>query len=104
MRNCLRTPKLVLLVRGGMSPLAALQTATWNSARYLTLDATAGSIGMGKAADLVLLDANPLDDIGNTRRIRAVVRGGRLLNRRDLDAIIDTARRQFERTPPKSPV
>jgi imidazolonepropionase-like amidohydrolase len=95
--------ELMLLVRGGMSPLAALQTATINPARYLQLDQTLGSVGVGKAADLVLLDANPLEDIGNVRRIHAVMVRGRLLDRQALDGILGKARREFEVTPPRQP-
>ncbi len=47
-----------------------------------------GSIGPGKLADLVLLDANPLGDIRNTQRIRAVVADGRLYRRADLDRLL----------------
>jgi imidazolonepropionase-like amidohydrolase len=84
--------ELVLMVRGGMSPLAALQTATINPARYLGLEKTLGSVGPGKAADLVVLDGNPLDDIANVRRVHAVVIGGRVLNRQELDATLARAR------------
>ena len=48
-----------------------------------------GSVDVGKAADLVLLDANPLDDIGNTKRIAAVVSKGEVL---DIDALIQSSR------------
>ena len=80
--------ELVAMVRGGMTPLAALQTATLNPARYVGLQQTHGRVATGHAADLVLLDANPLDDIANVRRIRAVIRGGRLLDRNDLDTLL----------------
>jgi hypothetical protein len=84
--------ELVAMVRGGMSPLAALQTATLNPARYLGIDAAAGSIAPGRRADVVLLDSNPLADIANVRRIRAVVVGGRWLDRRALDEMLATAK------------
>ncbi|OFW33501.1 MAG: hypothetical protein A3G76_11920 [Acidobacteria bacterium RIFCSPLOWO2_12_FULL_65_11] len=77
--------ELATMVRGGMTPLAALQTATLNPARYFGLQETLGSVTPGHRADLVLLDANPLTDITNIRRIRAVVISGRLLDRNDLD-------------------
>jgi imidazolonepropionase-like amidohydrolase len=51
-----------------------------------------GTIVSGKVADLVLLDANPLADIANTKRIRAVIQGGRLLNRAALDGMLTAAR------------
>jgi hypothetical protein len=77
--------ELHALVDGGMTPMAALQSATLAPARYLKVEQTLGSIAPGKKADLVLLDANPLEDIANTRRIRAVVLGGRLLDRSEID-------------------
>ncbi len=80
--------ELGAMARGGMTPLAALQTATINPARYFGLQQTAGSIASGHTADLVLLDANPLTDISNVGRIRAVVVAGRLLERQELDALL----------------
>jgi imidazolonepropionase-like amidohydrolase len=80
--------ELEALVRGGMSPLAALQTATINPARYFGRLATLGTVTPGRAADLVLLDANPLTDITNVRRVRAVVVAGRLLDRAELDQLL----------------
>jgi imidazolonepropionase-like amidohydrolase len=77
-----------IMVSAGMTPLAALQTATINPARYLGREARLGSIAQGKIANLVLLDANPLDSIVNVRRIRAVVSAGRYLDRRELDLLL----------------
>jgi imidazolonepropionase-like amidohydrolase len=82
--------ELRLLVRSGLSPAAALQTATINAARAFSWEDRIGSIRAGHLADLVLLDANPLDDILNTRRIRAVVHGGQYLDRAALDALLAT--------------
>jgi imidazolonepropionase-like amidohydrolase len=84
--------ELEAMVRSGMSPLAALQTATINPARYLSLDQTTGTIAVGKRADLVLLDANPLSDMANVRRIHAVVVKGRLLERTELDDVLADVR------------
>jgi imidazolonepropionase-like amidohydrolase len=84
--------ELEAMVRGGMAPLAALQTATLNPARYLGIEQKAGSVARGRRADLVLLDANPMADIANVRRIRAVVVAGRLLDRRALDQTLAQAR------------
>lgn len=84
--------ELAAMVRGGMPSLAALQTATLNPARYFGIEQTAGSVARGRRADLVLLDANPLLDIANVRRIRAVVVGGRLLDRRALDETLARAK------------
>ncbi|MEO8449135.1 MAG: amidohydrolase family protein [Gemmatimonadota bacterium] len=83
--------ELGLLVEGGLSPLQALQAATRNAAAAAGKLAEAGTIEPGKRADLVLLDADPLADIGNTRRIRAVVTRGRLLDRDRLDGLLRAA-------------
>jgi imidazolonepropionase-like amidohydrolase len=80
--------ELALLVDAGLSPLEALQAATLNPARFLGLEADLGAVEAGKLADLVLLDANPLDDIHNTTTIRAVVQNGKLLARQDLDRML----------------
>jgi imidazolonepropionase-like amidohydrolase len=84
--------ELALMVEGGMTPLAALQTATINPAKYLHQEATLGTVTVGKRADLVLLDANPLADIASVRRINAVVLAGRLFKRADLDKLLTQAR------------
>ena len=68
--------EMELLARGGFAPAEILAIATINSARYLGLDRQLGSIAAGKVADLVILDANPLDDIRNTRKIDMVMLGG----------------------------
>ena len=80
--------ELVLLVEAGLTPLQALRAATLNAARVLGLADTLGTIESGKLADLVLLEANPLADISNTQRIRAVVADGRLYRRADLDRLL----------------
>ncbi|HMB43622.1 MAG TPA: amidohydrolase family protein [Luteimonas sp.] len=85
--------ELALLVQCGLTPLEALRSATLAPARYLGITTQAGSIAVGKRADLVLLDADPLKDIRNTRRINAVVIGGRLLRRNDIDALLAGAAR-----------
>lgn len=84
--------ELSLLVKAGLSPLAALQAATRNAAEYRgTLDRE-GTITRKKRADVVLLDANPLTDIANLERIHAVVQGGRVFSREDLDKMLESAR------------
>jgi hypothetical protein len=81
--------ELQLLVETGFTPFAALQTATINPAKFMRREKDLGTIETGKLADLVLLDANPLTDISNTRKINAVVVHGRLLKRKDLDEILN---------------
>ena len=76
------------MVRGGMTPLTALQTATLNPSRYFKIQQTAGTVANGKRADLVLLDGNPLTDIANVGRINAVILAGRLLDRKELDRML----------------
>ena len=80
--------ELERFVAAGFTPAQALQTATLNPAKFMGRLADFGTVEKGKAADLVLLDANPLDDIRNTRRIAAVVANGRYLSRADLDRIL----------------
>lgn len=72
--------ELGLLVRSGLTPLEALRTATYNPAEFLGALDSLGTVTTGKVADLVLLDADPLADIGNTRRISAVIANGRLFD------------------------
>ena len=79
--------ELALLVQAGLSPMEALQAATRNAGKYLDL-ADTGTVEKGKRADLVLLDADPLEAIANTRKIQAVVLAGRYFSRGDLDALL----------------
>jgi imidazolonepropionase-like amidohydrolase len=75
--------ELALFVKAGLTPLQALQTATVNPAKFLGRD-DMGTVDKDKVADLVLLSANPLDNIDNTRKIEAVVLNGRYLSHADL--------------------
>jgi Amidohydrolase family len=83
--------ELSMLVKAGLTPLQALQTATLNPAVVLHSTNDFGTAEPGKSADVVLLDANPLEDIGNTGRISAVVVRGRLFRRSDLDGLLRKA-------------
>ncbi len=83
--------ELVEFVEAGISPLQTIKAATLDAARWLGRDKELGSIAKGKLADLVLLDANPLDDIRNTLKIRAVVANGKLLDRSQLDTMLGAA-------------
>ena len=80
--------EMQLLVQAGFTPLEALQCATRNPAEYLGKLGEMGTVEKGKVADLVLLDANPLDNIANTQRIAGVVVAGRYLSRADLDQLL----------------
>lgn len=80
--------ELELLVIAGLTPLQSLQAATLNPAKFLGLERTLGTVAKGKIADLLLLDANPLENIKNTRRINAVVANGRYLAREELDSLL----------------
>jgi predicted amidohydrolase YtcJ len=80
--DCTRAPKLF-----------ARDAATISPARFLHATDSLGTIERGKVADLVLLDADPLDDIGNVARVRAVVAAGRLFDRAALDALLAEVRR-----------
>ena len=69
--------ELALLVEAGFTPLEALQAATSLPAEFLGKTAEFGAVERGKLADLVLLDADPLESISHTRKIHAVLVGGR---------------------------
>jgi hypothetical protein len=66
-----------LLAAAGLSPLKILQMTTINGARFLKREATMGTVAAGKEANLVLLNANPIDSVQNLHGIHAVIRGGR---------------------------
>jgi imidazolonepropionase-like amidohydrolase len=83
--------EMALFVRAGLTPADALRTATLNPARFLGLDETTGSIQKGRSADFVILEADPLRDIGATKSIFAVVVKGKLLRRDDLDRMLRAA-------------
>ncbi|RZJ01202.1 MAG: amidohydrolase [Brevundimonas sp.] len=78
--------ELSLMVSAGMTPRQALESATRRSAEFLGVSTDRGTVEAGKRADLVLLDADPLADIANTRAIAGVIVGGRYLTRVELDA------------------
>lgn len=80
--------ELALLVKAGLTPMQALQTATRNPAEFFGEARDQGTIEKGKLANLILLDANPLADITNTTRINAVIQSGRYLSREELDKIL----------------
>ncbi len=83
--------ELTLFVEAGFTPLEALKAATRNPAEFLGLLDSMGTVEKGKIADLVLLNANPLEDIRNTQKIEAVVVNGRFLDRKELDQLLAKA-------------
>jgi len=72
---------LEALVRSGLTPMEAITAATGAAARILRAQDEIGTIKVGKRADLVILDADPLLDIRNTSRIWNVIQDGRIVDR-----------------------
>lgn len=89
------------LVNAGLSPVEALRTATMEPARYFGMDDSIGVIEEGMLADLVLIDANPLEDITNTQKIHAVMANGRYFDRQALDRMLEEVERAAKRTEDK---
>jgi imidazolonepropionase-like amidohydrolase len=86
--------ELEQLVLAGLTPLEALRAATVSPAEYYGLQDQFGGIEPEKTADLVLLQANPLEDIRNTLHIEAVIFNGNVYDREALDGILGHVRRQ----------
>ena len=80
--------ELEMLVRAGLSPMEALKSSTIRPAEFFSLEDEMGTIEVGKLADLVLLERNPLDDITFSRSVQAVVTKGEFLSRGELDALV----------------
>jgi imidazolonepropionase-like amidohydrolase len=80
--------ELFLLVEAGLTPADALRAATLDTAQFLGLQNSLGTIEGGKLADLVLLDANPLEDISNTQKISGVFTQGHYFDRQALDGLL----------------
>jgi len=90
--------ELEMLSDIGMAPYDILKTSTSNPARYLGELEEYGTIEVGKRADLVLLEANPLQDIANTRQIAGVLVQGRYFSQVDLDNILESVAKDNEAT------
>jgi imidazolonepropionase-like amidohydrolase len=94
--------ELQRFVAAGFTPLEALQTATLNPALFFHLQDDLGTIEKGKIADLVFLDANPLEDIHNTQRVTAVIVNGRFFSRNDLQKMLLRVEESAKKEPPKT--
>lgn len=81
-------------VKAGLSPFAALQTATINPATYLGINKRTGTIENGKEADLILLDKNPLEDIRNTRTISGVFAAGKWYDKKTIEQMLEEGARK----------
>jgi hypothetical protein len=81
------------LVAAGLPPYAALRAATANAAEFLDREGERGTVAVGQRADLLLLEANPLEDIAHTRRIAGVMLAGRWLSAGDRAAMLERLRR-----------
>lgn len=79
--------ELFLLVKAGLTPMEALKTATLNPARYFGMEDELGSVEEGMWADLIILDANPLEDIRNTKKIHTVIKQGNIFDPDRLEQI-----------------
>ncbi len=80
--------ELALLVQAGFTPMEVLQTATINPAKFLGMLDSLGTVEKGKLADLVLLEASPLEDIHNTQKINAVMVNGKFIPKSELEAML----------------
>jgi len=80
--------EIELLVAAGLSAAYSLRTATYNPAVFLGQQNRAGLVENGRVANLVLLDANPLENIANIQRIRGVIKSGRYFSKSDIDAML----------------
>jgi imidazolonepropionase-like amidohydrolase len=81
--------ELEYLVASGLTPYQALQTGTVNVARYLGKEDESGTVSTGKVADLILLNANPLQSVRNTKKIEGVILNGKWMDRKTLDAQLE---------------
>jgi imidazolonepropionase-like amidohydrolase len=84
--------ELWMLQQGGLTPLEALRAGTLSGAQYIGLDREVGSIEIGKLADLMITDKNPLDNIQNTETISFVMINGVLYDTRNMDEVYPQAR------------
>jgi imidazolonepropionase-like amidohydrolase len=93
--------ELQRFVAAGFTPLEALQTATLNPAQFFHMEDQLGTVEKGKIADLVFLDANPLQDIHNTQRVSGVILNGQFFSKSDLQKILQRVEVSAKKEPPK---
>ncbi|GAB3018301.1 amidohydrolase family protein [Bowmanella dokdonensis] len=86
--------ELAELVKAGLTPAQALKSATLDAARYSGLDSQYGTIEVGKVADLLLLNANPLENIHHTTQIHGLLFNGKYYDRQALDSLLQFAKQQ----------
>jgi len=77
------------MVNNGITPLEALKTSAYNGSKFLKKNADYGSLSNGKRADIVLLEANPLEHIENTQMIYAVIKEGKMYNKAQLNMLLE---------------
>ena len=92
--------ELQRFVAAGFTPLEALQTATLNPAHFFQMEDQFGAIEKGKIADLVFLDANPLEDIRNTEKVSGVILNGKFLSKADLQKVLQRVEESAKKEPP----
>ncbi len=86
-----------LVKEGGLTPFEALQAATKNPPYFFNLQSELGTIEASKIADLVLLSANPLENISNTKKIDSVILNGKYFSRSDLQRLLNKVRKQIQK-------
>lgn len=85
--------ELAALVDAGLSPLEALKAATINGAKFLRVEDFYGTLAVGKSGDVLVLDANPLEDITNTQKINTLVMKSKTYSSADLKAMLESDRK-----------
>jgi len=86
--------EMEIFQKAGMSPLAILQSATINGAKFMGVSDSLATIAPGKIADIVLLNENPLTNISATKNIYAVIKNGKYYDRSSLDGLLETAKKK----------